>query len=58
MKNILILCGDSRNDSPGFNAKYCAHILTEQFLDVIVDLEIVDKRETDGVSTNMEVEGL
>ena len=53
-----ILCGDGRNYSPGFNAKYCAYILTEQFLDVIVDLEIVDKRETDGVSTNMAVEGL
>ena len=30
----------------------------EQFLDVIVDLEIIDKRETGGVSTNMEVAGL
>lgn len=57
-KETLILCGDGRNDSPGFNAKYCAYILAEQFLDVIVDLEIVDKRETDGVSTNIEVGGL
>ena len=30
----------------------------EQFLDIIVDLEIVDKRETSGVSSNMEVEAL
>ena len=57
-KETLILCGDGRNDSLGFNAKYCECILTEQFPDVIVDLEIVDKRETDGASTNMEVEGL
>ena len=30
----------------------------EQFLDVIVDIEVVDKRETAGVSTNMEIRGL
>ena len=57
-KETLILCGDGRNDSPGFSAKYCVYILMEQFLDIIVDLEIVDKRETSGVSSNMEVEAL
>ncbi|CAB4035807.1 Hypothetical predicted protein, partial [Paramuricea clavata] len=30
----------------------------EQSLDVMVDVEVVDKRETGGVSTNMEVLGL
>ena len=50
----LILCGDGRNDSPGHCAKYC-YLLIEQFLDVIVDIEVTDKRETGGVSTNMEV---
>ena len=27
----------------------------EQFLDIIVDIEVTDKRQTGGVSTNMEV---
>ena len=30
----------------------------EQFVNVIVDIEVVDKRETGVVSTNMEVYGL
>ena len=54
----IILCGDGRNDSPGFSAKYCVYVLMEQFVNVIVDIEVVDKRETGGVSTNMEVHGL
>lgn len=54
----LILCGDGRNDSPGHCAKYGTYVLMEQFLNVIVDVEVIDKRETDGVSTNMEVFGL
>ena len=51
----IILCGDGRNYSPGHSAKYCVYILMEQFLDVIVDIEVTDKRETGGISTNMEV---
>ena len=51
----IILCGDGRNDSPGHSAKYCTYFLMEQFMDVIVDLHVTDKRETGGVSTNMEV---
>ena len=51
----IILCGDGRNDSPGHNAKYCVYVLMEQFLDVIVDIEVTDKRETGDMSTNMEV---
>lgn len=53
-----ILCGDGRNDSPGHSAKYCVYVLMEQFVNVVVDIDVVDKRETDGVSTNMEVYGL
>ena len=30
----------------------------EQFLDIIVDVEVIDKHETGGASTNMEVLGL
>lgn len=54
-KEQLVLCGDGRNDSPGHSAKYCVYVLMEQFLDVIVDIEVTDKRQTGGVSTNMEV---
>ena len=54
----VILCGDGRNDSPGFSAKYCMYAMMEQYLDIIVDVEVVDKRQTGGVSTNMEVFGL
>ena len=57
-EETVILCGDGRNDSPGHSAKYCMYALMEQSLDVIVDVEVVDKRETGGVSTNMEVLGL
>ena len=38
--------------------RYCTYVLMEQFSSMIVDLEIVDKRETKGISTNMETEGL
>ena len=54
----VVLCGDGRNDSPGHSAKYCMYALMEQHLDVIVDVEVVDKRQTGGISTNMEVFGL
>ena len=54
----LILCGDGRNDSPGHSAKYCTYVLMEHFLNVIVDLDVVDQRETGGVSTNMEAFGM
>ena len=53
-----VLCGDGRMDSPGHCAKYCMYALMEQHLEVIVDVEVVDKRETGGISTNMEVYGL
>ncbi len=54
----IILCGDGRMDSPGHSAKYCVYVLMEQFLNGIVDLVVIDKWETDGISTNMEVFGL
>ena len=54
----VILCGDGRNDSPGFSAMYGMYALMEQHLDIIIDLEIVDKRQTGRISTNMEVLGL
>ena len=50
----LVLCGDARMDSPGFSAKYCAYILMDHYLDIITDLEVVNKREAEGTSTVME----
>lgn len=50
----VVLCGDARNDSPGHSAKYCVYTLMEHCLNVILDLEVVDVRQTKGSSTNME----
>ena len=52
------LSGDGRNDSPGHSARYCAYALMEHFTKLIVDYQVVDKRETKGVSASMEVHGL
>lgn len=54
----LCLCGDGRNDSPGHSARYCVYTLMEHATKVIVDMEVLDKRETGGNSVNMEREGL
>jgi solute carrier family 8 (sodium/calcium exchanger) len=54
----VVLCGDGRNDSPGHSSKYCMYALMEQNLDFIIDVEVVEKRQTGGISTNMEVFGL
>lgn len=51
---MLVLCGDGRMDSPGFSAKYCLYTMMDQYLNVIIDLEVVDKREAGGTSTLME----
>ena len=50
----LALAGDGRNDSPGHSAKYCVYTLMEHYLHLIVDIEVVDKRETGGSSATME----
>lgn len=54
----LLLCGDARMDSPGFSAKYCVYTIMDHYLDIITDVEIVDKREAGGTSTVMEKMGL
>lgn len=51
----LVLSGDGRNDSPGFSAQYCVYSLMEEMTKVIVEIEMKDKRETGGTSTEMEV---
>ena len=57
-KESVVLCGDGRNNSPRHSAKYCMYALMEQHLDVIVDVEVVNKRQRKGISTNVEVFGL
>ena len=53
----LIMCGDGRMDSPGFSAKYCLYTMMDHYLDLIVDCEVVDKREAGGISSLMEKMG-
>lgn len=55
--DVLVVCGDGRMDSPGFSAKYCVYTMMEHYLNVIIDLEVVDKREAGGTSTLMEKMG-
>ena len=54
----VCLCGDGQNDSPGHSARYCVYTIMEHFTTVVVDFEVVDKRETGGNSTTMEKEAL
>lgn len=54
----ICLCGDGRNDSPGHSARYCVYTLMEHVTKAVVDLEVIDKRETGGNSAVMEREGL
>lgn len=51
----VCLLGDGRSDSPGHSAKYCTYIMMDSDTEVVVDMQIVVKRETKGISTNMEV---
>ena len=50
----VTLAGDGRNDSPGHPARYCVYTLMEEFSKLIVDLEVVDKRESSGQSAAIE----
>ena len=50
----VTLSGDGRNDSPGHTARYCVYTLMEQSSRAVVDLEVLDKRETAGKSAAME----
>ena len=55
----LRFCGDGRSDSPGDSpAQYCTYVFMEHFSKLLVDLEVLDCRETSGISTRMEKEGL
>ena len=43
-------------DSPSFSAKHCLYTM-DHFLDIIVDVEVVDKGEAGGTSSIMEKMG-
>ncbi|XP_070555346.1 uncharacterized protein [Ptychodera flava] len=49
-----ILCGDGRNDSPGHSAHYLSYSLADANKNCIVHTEVVDVREVNGKSPNME----
>ena len=55
--NAVCLYGDGRNDSPGHSACYCVYTLMEHTSKVVVDMAVIDKRETGGNSVTMEKEG-
>ncbi|KAL9987031.1 hypothetical protein ACROYT_G001266 [Oculina patagonica] len=44
-------------DSPGFSAKYCLYTMMDHFLELFVNVEVVDKREAGGTSSLMEKMG-
>ena len=53
-----ISTGDGRNDSPGHSAQYCTYTIMDEQTSTILDMQVVDKREVDYKSTNMEKEAL
>lgn len=52
----IIIYGDGRCNSPGFNAKYCTYTVMEAMTSAILDFNIVQVSET-GSSSTMELEG-
>lgn len=54
LADSITLAGDGRNDSPGHTARYCVYTLIEESSKMVVDLEVIDKRETGGKSAAME----
>lgn len=54
----LVVCGDGQCDSPGFTAKNLCYYLMEMTTSYIIDVEVMDKREVELRSVNMEKEAL
>ena len=50
--------GDGQCDSPGFTAKNLCYFLMEMTTGYIIDLEVLDKREVELRSVNMEKRAL
>ena len=54
----LVVMGDGQGDSPGFTAKNLCYFLMEMTTGYINDLEVLDKREVELKSVNMEKRAL
>ena len=54
----LVVSGDGQCDSPGFTAKNLCYYLMEITTTYIIDVEVMDKRQVDMRSVNMEKEAL
>lgn len=54
----LVVSGDGQCDSQGFTAKHLCYFLMEMTTGYIINLEVMDKREVDMKSVNMEKEAL
>ena len=50
----VTVAGDGRNNSPGHTAHYCIYMLMEETTKMVVDIEVIGKRETGGKSAAME----
>ena len=50
----VILAGDGRNDSPGHSSTYCQYTFMDTFSDLIVHQELIDVRDAQLKSPNME----
>ena len=50
----VTVAGDGWNSSPGHTARYCVYTLMEEMTKMVVDIEVIDKRKTEGKSAAME----
>ena len=57
-KHSVILGGDERKETSSCNLRYCTSILMEQYLDVIVDMNVFEMRENERTSKEMQAFGL
>ena len=53
-KNKVSVCGDGRCDSPGFSAQYMTYSFMDMETHKILTVNVVEKREVEGKSPNME----
>lgn len=54
----VVIAGDGQCDSPGFSAKNLCYFIMEVATSYIIDLEVLDKREVEMKSVNMEKQAL
>ena len=57
MNFIHVFLGDGRIDSPGHCAHHCTYIMMENDTKKIVGMQMLDKREKENKSTNLEKAG-